>query len=106
MGRGRALTKELDFKARRDVACKACATSANVNLNVNKQRFEISAMTCGTHALFCKGTELHRASSIRGVVKQTAAYKCFPTEMMQLVCHDRGDSLHHRNMLLTLPEHV
>lgn len=38
--RGRALTKELNFKARRDVACKARATSAHDTLHINKRRFE------------------------------------------------------------------
>ena len=39
-GWGRALTKELNFKACRDVACKACATSAHGKLHVNIQKFE------------------------------------------------------------------
>lgn len=40
VGWGRALTKELNFKACRDVACKACATSAHGKLHVNIQKFE------------------------------------------------------------------
>ena len=39
-GWGRALTKELNFKACRDVACKACVTSAHGKLHVNIQKFE------------------------------------------------------------------